>query len=217
MLKINRPLSVFYRYIVQICQLGVFLSICRLILLLFPMLLAAQEILIPEGNPQVAMEGMLLGARGIAVDLDGNLYVADTQNHVVRKYLPNGTPLLVFGRESVAGQEDGSPVDVRFNLPFRLAIAPNGDIIVADNSSLIRRINTKTLITTTVADISYVVDGSQMLNVITGQMVNEGMLDNLRIGDIAVRPNGDIFVRVFEVCTPHIKRPTSICELTGLS
>jgi uncharacterized linocin/CFP29 family protein len=30
-------------------------------------------------------------------------------------------------------------------------------------------------------------------------------------------PNGDIFVRVFEVCTPHIKRPTSICELTGLS
>jgi len=30
-------------------------------------------------------------------------------------------------------------------------------------------------------------------------------------------PNGDVFVRVFEVCTPHIKRPTSVCELTGLS
>ena len=30
-------------------------------------------------------------------------------------------------------------------------------------------------------------------------------------------PNGDIFVRVVEVGTPDIKRPTSICELTGLS
>ena len=30
-------------------------------------------------------------------------------------------------------------------------------------------------------------------------------------------PSGDLFVRVFEVCTPHIKRPTSICEITGLT
>ena len=30
-------------------------------------------------------------------------------------------------------------------------------------------------------------------------------------------PNGDLFVRVFEVGTPHIKRPTSICEITGLT
>jgi len=30
-------------------------------------------------------------------------------------------------------------------------------------------------------------------------------------------PNMNILTRVYEVVTPHIKRPTSICELTGLS
>lgn len=154
----------------------------------------AQDVFIPEGNPDITLEGMLMGSAGIAVDHDGNVFVADTLNHVVRKYFPDGAPLTVLGREFVSGNSDGPPVDVRFNLPFRLAIASDGDILVTDSNSRIRRIDQNTLNTTTIADLSSGVDGHQIYHLYTGQTVNEGELLNLQIGDIAVRANGDIFV-----------------------
>lgn len=161
----------------------------------FVMSVTAQaEIFIAEGDPNVTLEGMLSGSAGIAVDPDGNVFVADTLNHVVRKYLPDGTPLTVFGREFRSGSADGSPAEVRFNLPSRLATAPNGDIIVVDSGSLIRRIDRLTLTTSTIADLRVGVDAAQLLHLLLGQLVDEGVLADLVIGDLCVSNNGDIFV-----------------------
>lgn len=159
---------------------------------------AYADVIVAEGNPSVTLEGMLIGAEGVAVDFDGNIYIADTQNHVIRKYTEKGIPTLVFGRECHAGNADGSPVDVRFNLPTKLAVDNLGNILVVDHGasgpSRILRIDVRTLQTKLIADLDANVDGTQMFDVISGLILNKGILKNVEIGDIAVHPSGDIFV-----------------------
>lgn len=163
---------------------------------------------IPEGNPAVTIEGLLVDSRGVAVDGDGNVYVADTQNHVVRKFTPQGVPLTVFGRENLAGTQDGGPLDARFARPTRLALDRAGNILVADGGvrngivsdgpHRIRLIDTRTLRTTTVADLTTGVESAGAYDVDSGLTVNDPLLLP-EIGDIAAHPNGDIFVSATDV------------------
>lgn len=76
-------------------------------------------------------EGLLSGsgAHGVRVDTDGNLWVTDTQYHLVYKLSSDGAILLVAGRKGVAG--DNRSPDA-FNRPADVAVAPNGDFFVAD-------------------------------------------------------------------------------------
>ncbi len=64
------------------------------------------------------------GPRGIAVDAKGNVFVADTGTHRVRKFSANGKPLSSFGRRG-----DGKG---EFEEPVGVAIGPDGSIFVAD-------------------------------------------------------------------------------------
>lgn len=69
---------------------------------------------------------------GMAVDRDGNVYVTDAdgkgaKGHTVVKFSREGRLLMTLGRPGVAG----SGTDV-FNRPSAVAVAPNGDIYVAD-------------------------------------------------------------------------------------
>lgn len=66
-------------------------------------------------------------AHFIRIDRQGNVWMADVGLHVVTKSSPDGKLLLRLGTEGVAG-EDAS----HFNKPTDMAIAPNGDIFVAD-------------------------------------------------------------------------------------
>ncbi|QQO55498.1 MAG: hypothetical protein N838_21255 [Thiohalocapsa sp. PB-PSB1] len=156
--------------------------------------LNAHHIFLPEGDAAVTLEGMLIDSRGVAVDLDGNLFVADTSKHVVRKYLPDGTPLTVLGREFVDSYRDGIPVDARFSQPLRIATGPGGDLFVADGKHRVRRIDARTLMTTTEASLVDGVDASAVYHIIDGGMEDRGTLGNMVIGDIAVHPSGDVYV-----------------------
>ena len=76
--------------------------------------------------------GMFVFPHGIAVDKDGNVWVTDGQGrdgkgHQVFKFSPDGKVLITLGKAGVAG--DGPDT---FNQPDDVAIAPNGDIFVAD-------------------------------------------------------------------------------------
>lgn len=64
------------------------------------------------------------GPRALALDAQGNLYVADTGNKRVTKFTANGDPLAQFGG---IGTGDG-----QFNEPVGLAIDAQGNIFVAD-------------------------------------------------------------------------------------
>jgi DNA-binding beta-propeller fold protein YncE len=76
--------------------------------------------------------GMFVFPHGIAVDPDGNVWVADAdgrngKGHVVVKFSPAGKVLLTLGKPGMPGDAPGF-----FNRPTGVAIARNGDIFVAD-------------------------------------------------------------------------------------
>ena len=79
--------------------------------------------------------GMFLFPHGLHVDDEGNVYVTDGRGddgrgHQVFKFNPDGELLLTLGQPGVAGEGPNT-----FNRPSDVAVAPNGDIFVADGHS----------------------------------------------------------------------------------
>ena len=80
-------------------------------------------------------------AKGIAVDHAGNVYVADTANHVIRRIIREGAVSVVAGMPGQSGSADGLGNTARFCYPQGVAVDSNGNIYVADTGNdTIRRI-----------------------------------------------------------------------------
>jgi sugar lactone lactonase YvrE len=78
---------------------------------------------------------------GMAIDANGNLYVADATNHCIRKITPAGDVSTLAGN-GTAGFADGIGTAARFNQPNGIAIDANGYIYVADyGNHRIRRVS----------------------------------------------------------------------------
>jgi DNA-binding beta-propeller fold protein YncE len=79
--------------------------------------------------------GMFIFPHGLALDHEGNVYVADGngeggRGHQIFKFSPDGELLLTLGQPGVPGEGTDT-----FNRPSDMAVAPNGDIFVADGHS----------------------------------------------------------------------------------
>jgi sugar lactone lactonase YvrE len=89
---------------------------------------------------------------GVAVDSAGNLYVGDDQNNTIRKVTPVGTNWVVTtlaGLAGVAGSEDGTGSNARFNDPGRVAVDTNGNVYVTDGgNNTIRKVTPAGVVTT---------------------------------------------------------------------
>jgi sugar lactone lactonase YvrE len=72
--------------------------------------------------------------KGIAVDGGGNIYVADTLNHMIRRITPAGA-VTRFAGSLRQGSADGSGTNASFASPCGLAIAPDGMLYVADTGN----------------------------------------------------------------------------------
>lgn len=72
------------------------------------------------------------GPTGIAIDLAGNLYVADTGNHTIRKITSSGVVATIAGMAGAPGYADGVGTAALFNLPSGVAVDASGMIYVAD-------------------------------------------------------------------------------------
>lgn len=76
----------------------------------------------------------------LAIDIEGNVYVADTGNSRIRKITPNGEVITLAGSTG-AGDVDGTGVNARFQFPFGIAVDVERNIYVADTfNSKIRKI-----------------------------------------------------------------------------
>lgn len=86
---------------------------------------------------------------GIALDTADNLYVADTNNHTIRKITPAGVVTTFAGTAGVAGSSDGTGSAARFSSPQGLSVDTAGNVYVADSGNhTIRRINAAGDVTT---------------------------------------------------------------------
>jgi len=68
---------------------------------------------------------------GVAFDREGNLYVADTGNHAIRKVTPQGAVSTLAG-DGTPGFVDGPGRQARFDGPTGVAVGADGRVYVAD-------------------------------------------------------------------------------------
>jgi hypothetical protein len=73
--------------------------------------------------------------RGLAVDRWGNIYVAETTHHVIRKIASSGIVTTIGGMAGVLGCTDATGSAARFNFPGRVAVDSTGNIYVADSAN----------------------------------------------------------------------------------
>ena len=107
------------------------------------------------GSPgQGSADGTGVAARfanpwGVAADTAGNLYVADTYNHTIRKIASGGAVSTLAGLPGVSGSGDGTGSGARFNQPQGVAVDTNGVVYVADTGNFtIRKITPAGVVTT---------------------------------------------------------------------
>ncbi len=85
----------------------------------------------------------------VATDSLGNLYVADTGNHVIRKITPAGVVTTFAGSPGQAGTADGNAATARFNSPAGIALDALDTLYVADaGNHTIRKITSAGVVTT---------------------------------------------------------------------
>jgi sugar lactone lactonase YvrE len=113
-----------------------------------------------DGGP--ATSAGLYDTRGIATDAAGNLFIADTGNNVVRRVdastliittVAGNTSILSNGRPAAGYGGDGGPAtSAQLSGPFGVFVDPAGNLLIAETGNgVIRRVDAKTQIITTVA------------------------------------------------------------------
>jgi sugar lactone lactonase YvrE len=84
-----------------------------------------------DGGP--AGKATLTYPTGMAFDGSGNLYIADTGNHVIRKVTPAGIISTVAGNGVQGYSGDGGPATkASLGDPYSVAISPAGGIYISD-------------------------------------------------------------------------------------
>ena len=87
--------------------------------------------------------------QGVAVDASGNVYVADSDNSVIRKITAGGVVTTLAGTAGLAGATNATGVAARFNVPQDVAVDASGTLYVADTgNNTIREVTPAGVVTT---------------------------------------------------------------------
>lgn len=103
-----------------------------------------------NGDGGLAMRATLYNPMGIAVDKNGNIFVADLSNHVIRRINSAGIVSTIAGNGQLGYSGDGGPATAaRLNRPFGIAIDDAGNLFISEEENhVIRKITTAGVIST---------------------------------------------------------------------
>jgi len=86
---------------------------------------------------------------GIAVDANGNIYVADSKNFTIRKITSAGLVTTLAGLAGYKGSSDGIGATARFSYPAGITVDASGNLYVTDfGNNLIRKVTPSGVVTT---------------------------------------------------------------------
>lgn len=86
-----------------------------------------------DGGP--AVDAQLAGPKGIAVDRDGNIFLADTESHTVRVIRPSGVIETLIGDGTEGDGPDGEPASCRLARPHGVCVDSLGRVFVGDSNN----------------------------------------------------------------------------------
>ena len=96
-----------------------------------------------DGGP--AAEAFLANPYGVAVDREGNVYIADSRRAHVRRVDRSGVITSAVGTGFAWDGGDGGPaISARVTQPLAVAIGPDGDLYLGDGIGRIRRVERAT-------------------------------------------------------------------------
>lgn len=140
-----------------------------------------------SGDHGLATNAELDSPHGVAIDANGNLYIADTNNHCIRE-VSGGTITTIAGNGLAGSKGDGGAATAaQLDMPTAIAVDGQGNLYIADTENHRIRKITGTTITTVAGDGNegYAGNGSAAtaanLNEPTGIAVDA--TGNLYIGD----------------------------------
>jgi streptogramin lyase len=89
---------------------------------------------IGDGGP--AKEASLNGPKGLSVAPNGDVYIADTENHAIRRIDgKKGTIHLVAGTGLRGDGPEGDPVQCKLNRPHGVFVASDGSVFIGDSEN----------------------------------------------------------------------------------
>lgn len=96
----------------------------------------------PGHRDGMADQARLNTPRGLAIDPSGTLYVADSENHVIRVIDRAGVVRTLAGTPGVPGYANGSFAATRFDRPVGVALLTDRSLVVVDaNNHVLRHLS----------------------------------------------------------------------------
>lgn len=157
-------------------------------------------------------EGRLNAPWGIAYQPDGNIYISDTHNNVVRKVVSRTMTTIAGPKDGTRGNQDGPVGEARFFFPTGVAVDSDGSIIAADGfNRSIRRIKD--------GQVTTIVNGVDVFGLARHlAMDKEGNIYQSSDHVIhKITPSGQITVFAGTGNPGHVNGPAQTAEFNGTS
>jgi streptogramin lyase len=87
------------------------------------------------GDGASALEAKLNGPKGISCAPDGSVYIADTENHAIRRIDTKGMITTIAGTGKRGDGPDGDPLKCQLSRPHGIFVGKDGTVYIGDSES----------------------------------------------------------------------------------